>query len=138
MPPGFEGLEAGGDVDAIAVEVAVLHDHIAKVEADPKREAPVLCYGFVTLGHAALDIDCASDRGDRARELGEETVAGCLDDAAGMLGDGGIDQLAPVRCQRGQGAVLVGAHEPAVVGDVGRQDDTEPPHVSFCCHVRVP
>ncbi len=29
--------QARGDVDAIAVEVAVLYDHVTKVEADPKR-----------------------------------------------------------------------------------------------------
>jgi hypothetical protein len=37
-------------------------------------------------------------------------------------GDGGVDTLAPVRLQRGQRADLVSAHEPAVTGDIGRQD----------------
>ena len=77
---------------------------------------------MVARGHAALDVDRAPDRVDHAGELDEEAVAGGLDDPAGVRGDGGIDQLAPVRLQRGQGAVLVGAHEPAVAGDVGRQD----------------
>ena len=133
-----QGLETGGYVDAIAVEVAVLHDHVAKVEADPKHQSPVLWYGVVALGHTALDIDRAPDRVDHTGELDEQVVAGRLDDSAGVLGYGGIDQLAEVRRQHGQGAVLVGAHEPAVAGDVGRKDRAEPPRVGFRCHARVP
>jgi hypothetical protein len=51
-------------------------------------------------------------------------------------GDGGIDQLAPVRRQRSQRAALVDAHQPAEAGNVGHQDDAEPPNVPLRRHVR--
>ena len=47
-------------------------------------------------------------------------VAGALDDAAVMHGDGGIDQIAAERPQPRQSAILVRAGEPAVADHVGR------------------
>ena len=48
----------------------------------------------VALDHAVLHLDRASHRVDHAAKLDEETVAGALDDAPVMRGDGGIDQIA--------------------------------------------
>ncbi len=52
-------------------------------------------------------------------------VAGALDDAPVMRGDGGIDQIATQAPQPRQGAILVRAGEPAVADNVGDQDCSE-------------
>ena len=49
-------------------------------------------------------------------------VAGALDDAPVMRGDGGIDQIAAQPPQPRQGAILVRSREPAVADHIGDQD----------------
>ena len=46
---------------------------------------------------AVLDFDGAAHRVDHAAELDDAAVAGALDDASVMDGDGGIDQIAAER-----------------------------------------
>ena len=81
----------------------------------------------VALGHFALHLDRAAHRVDDAGELDEQPVAGGLDDAAAVLVDLGVDQLAPNRLQRRERAFLVRAHQPRIAGDIGRQDRRQPP-----------
>ena len=76
----------------------------------------------VALDHRVLHFDRAAHRVDDAAELDERPVAGALDDAPVMHGDGGIDQIAAQRPQPRQDAILVRAGEPAVADDVGDQD----------------
>ncbi len=52
----------------------------------------------------------------------EAAVAGTLDAAAVMGGDGGIDQIAPKPLQLRERPVLVGAGETAVADHVGDQN----------------
>ena len=42
-----ESLEAGGDVDAIAEDVAAIDDHVAEIDTDPELETPVRRDGVV-------------------------------------------------------------------------------------------
>jgi hypothetical protein len=44
-----------------------------------------------------------------------------------VLGDLGVDQVAPMGSQPGQRAGLVLAHQPRVAGDIGSKDSREPP-----------
>ena len=60
--------------------------------------------------HAPLHFDRATHSVDDARELDEQAVAGRLDDATLVLGDLRVDQLTPVRLERGERAALVVAH----------------------------
>ena len=78
-------------------------------------------------GHLALDLDGAAHRIDDADELGQQAVAGGLDDASAVLGDLGIDEFAAMCLQSGKGALLVGTHQPAVAGDIDGQDGRQPP-----------
>ena len=70
--------------------------------------------------------DGAGDRLDDARELDQDAVAGGLDDAALVLGDVRIDQVAAMRLEPRQGAGFVLAHQPAVAGDIGGENGREP------------
>ena len=63
---------------------------------------------------------------DRARELGQEPVADCLDDPAAMPGDGRIDRGIHQVLEARVGKFLVLMHEARVTSDIGTQYDSEP------------
>ena len=79
----------------------------------------------VALGHGLLDRDRALDRIHDAGELGEDAVAGRVDDAAAVLADHRQDDRL-VRLEVADGRVFVSAHERAVAGDVGGEDGGQP------------
>ena len=51
-----------------------------------------------------------------------DAVAGALDDAPVMRGDGGVDEIAAQPPEARQGSVLVGSGKPRIADDVGHQD----------------
>ena len=81
MPPGSARPRGARHVHAIAVDVALLEDYVADVDADAELDSP-------SSGSAASRsampfwIATAHDRIDRARELDQRAVAGELDHAA--------------------------------------------------------
>ena len=103
-----------------------LDDDVAQVDADAEFDARLVGRAAVAVGHAGLDGDGAAHRLDGAGEIDQQAVAGALDDAAAVGGDMRLDQLAEMALQALQRAFLVAAHQPAVAGDVGRQDGGEP------------
>ena len=118
-----DALEPRGDIDAVAHQVAVgLLDHVAEMDADAELDAAVVRHAGVALDHAVLHLDRAAHRVDHAAELDQRAVAGALDDAAVMDGDGRVDQVAAQRPQPRERALLVRAGEPAVADHVGGQD----------------
>ena len=76
----------------------------------------------VALDHAVLHLDGAAHGVDHAAELDQAAVAGALDDAPVVGVDRRIDQVAAQAPQPRQGAILVGAGEPAVADDIRDQD----------------
>ena len=78
-------LQSHGDVDALAVDIAVLEDDVAEIDADPQIE-PALGGNIVgRVGEVALRLDGAFDSVDDAVEGDQRPVAGGLDDAAAAL-----------------------------------------------------
>src|SRR6516225_402695 len=114
--------EPGGDVDAVAENVAILDDDVADIDAHAKFDVPLCRCRGVTGEHLPLHLDRTAHRIDDAGELGEEAVAGRLDDATPMLGDFGIAQFTANRSQRRERALFVLAHQPRIAGDIDRQN----------------
>ena len=81
----------------------------------------------VALDHRGLYFNRAAHGVDHAAELDDDAVAGALDDASVMHGDGRVDQVAAKRPKPRQHAVFVRPCEPAVAGDVGDQNRCEFP-----------
>ena len=107
--PGFATLALAPDIDAVAHQVAIaLLDHVAQMDADAELDATLRRKTRVALDHAILHLDCAANGIDDASELYEDAVTRPLDDAAGMHGDGGIDQIASQRSEAGKCPLLVG------------------------------
>src|SRR5262245_49273621 len=120
-------LDPGSDIDSIAVNVAFVGDNVADVDADTKGDLPVFGNVDVALGHRALDFHGATHGIDRACKFDQCPVARGLDDTAAMFGDFGIDKFAPARLERSKSAFFVDAHQPAVAGDIGCEDGSQPP-----------
>ena len=123
-----DAFQPRGDIDAVAHEIAVaLLDDVAQMHADAEFDAAIRRHARVALDHRVLNFDRAPHRIDDAAELDERAVAGALDDAPVMHGDGRIDEVAAQRAQPRERAILVGAGQPAEADDVGGQDRRELP-----------
>ena len=109
MAPGSETpSRSRGDIDAVAHQIAVAFlDNVAKMNADAKFDATFGRQARVAFDHGVLDFDGAAHGVDNAAELDERPVAGALNDAPIVHGDGGIDQIATQRAQPGQGSIFV-------------------------------
>ena len=118
-----DALEPGGDIDAVAHEVAVaLLDYVAEMNADAEFDAPLRRQAAVALGHAVLHFDRAAHRVDYAAELDDEPVAGAFEYASVVDFDRRIDEIAAQRPKPRERALFVGAGEAAVADDVGGED----------------
>src|SRR5262249_17733177 len=126
-PAGLgEALEPRRHVHAVAVDVVALGDDVPDIDPDAKRDALFRSRLALATGDHALDLDGRAQRVDHAGELRQQPVAGGLDDAPPVLGDLGIDELAPQRPQPGKRALLVRAHQAAVAGHIRGKDCREP------------
>ena len=92
------------------------------MNADAEFDATLRGYAGVALDEAVLHLDCAAHGVDHAAEFDEAAVAGALDDAAVMGGDGGVDQIAAQAPEARERAVLVRAGEPGIADHIGDQD----------------
>src|SRR5713226_4668991 len=115
-----ETLEAGGDVDAVTVDLLAIHHHVAEVHADAEFH-PALGWQRSVLGlERGLDLDGALHGIHDAGELRQYAITGGVDEAAAMLLDQRIDQLAVGR-ESAQRRLLVLPHEAAVAKDIGAE-----------------
>ena len=92
------------------------------MNSDPELYSALGGHAGVAFDHCVLNFHRAAHGVEDATELDESAVAGALDDAAVMHGDGRIDQVASERPQSRQCAILIGASQPAVSDHVRRQD----------------
>jgi hypothetical protein len=83
--------------------------------------------GGVAPHHALLDDDGAAHCFDGTVERDEGAVAGILDQAAVVLRDRRVDQLAADTLEPRESAFLVDAHQPAVAADIGGKHGREAP-----------
>ena len=103
------------------------------MDADAEFDATLGRQAGVAFDHAVLHFDGAAHGIDDAAKLDEDAVAGALDHAAMMHGDGRIDQVAAQRPEPRQSAILVGAGEPAVADHIRRQYRREFPGLGHDC-----
>src|SRR5262249_13951001 len=68
-------LEASGDVDSVAVEIAAFDDDVAYIDPDAQFNSTIGRQVRIGRGHLLLQVDGASDRVDSARELHQYAVA---------------------------------------------------------------
>jgi hypothetical protein len=103
------------------------------VNADAQFNPPARRDIEVGAGHGELDIDGAARRIDRAGKFSQHSVAGGPDDPATMFDNLRIEQIHPIILELFDRSFLVQPHQPAVSGDIGRQD----PLIAFGPAVRL-
>ena len=113
------------DIDAVAVNITPVPDDVAEVDPHTELDAPRLGDVSVSLGHRLLHLDRAAHRIDDAGELDQEPVAGGFDDAASVLLDLRIAQLAADRLQCGERAFLIHTHQARITRHIGGEDRGE-------------
>src|SRR5262249_27379823 len=109
---------------------------VAQIDPDAKPDVPVLGNPGIALLHAALYLDGAARRIEDAAELDQEAVAHHLEDAAVMLGDRWIEELAAVLLQGTHRPLLIGLHQPAVAHHIGCQYGGKPTLNALFAHAR--
>ena len=97
------------------------------MNADAEFDAALGGHAGVAVDEAALHFDRAAHRVDHAAEFDEAAVAGALENAPVVHGDGRVDQVAAQRPEPRKRPILVGAGEPAVADYVRDQDRCDLP-----------
>jgi hypothetical protein len=115
-------LQPCGDVDAVAINVAAVGDHVAEIDPDPEPDPAVLGYPGLAVDHCPLQFHGTAHRVDDAREFRQHAIASILDDAAGMLADLRVEELAAMRLEALVRALLVRAHQPRIARHIGSED----------------
>jgi hypothetical protein len=118
-------IQPRGDIDAVAVDVIAIDNHVAEIDADAEDDALILGDTRIAVDHRPLDFGRAADCVDDARKFHQHAVAGGFDDASVMLSDFRIDELAAMGLQALERAVLVGAHQPRIARHIGGQNRGE-------------
>jgi hypothetical protein len=118
-------LQAHRDVDAVAIDVAAVGDHVAEIDPDAKAQAALLGEIQITVDHRALDLAGTAHRVDDAGEFCQHAVAGGLDDPAVMLADLRINEFEEMRLEPFVRALLVHAHQARIAHHIGREDRGE-------------
>jgi hypothetical protein len=116
-----EGFQSGGDVDAVAEQIVAVDHDIANMDADAVLHRLVGRTTGILGSNRPLHRHGALHGIDRAGEVGDDAVAGGVEDAAPMRRDQLIDDGA-ASLQPGERADLVTRHQPAVAGNVGGKD----------------
>jgi hypothetical protein len=115
-------LQPHRDVDAVAVNVAAVGDHVAEIEPDAKPQPALFGEIEIAVGHGALDLGGTAHRIDDTLKFRKHTVAGGLDDPSAVLADLRIDPFDEMRLEALVGAFLIGAHQARIAHHIGGED----------------
>ena len=116
-----KALEARGDVDAVAEQIAVALDHVADGDADAEGHLPARRIGHVAGAQAFLDVDRAAHGFDRAGKFGEHGIARGVENPAAGFGDEIVGDRTVGR-QTPQRLLFVLGNQSAVAGNIGRKN----------------
>ena len=118
-------LEADRDVHAGSVQVIVLADHIAQIDADAELHLLLLRNRSIALRNLVLDLDGAADRLDDAGELGDDAVPRAAEDVTVMRGDRLLHHGA-VHAQSGCGGLFIKFGMAAIPLHIGSENRGKP------------
>jgi hypothetical protein len=117
-----QSLKPGRDVDAVAVNIVGVRDHVADIDPDAKAQAALLGHIQIAVGHRALNFGRTTHRVDDAGEFRQHAVTGGLDDPTAMLADLRIDHLAQMRLEAFVRSFLIDAHQARIAHHIGGED----------------
>ena len=117
--PGLgQRFEPRGDIDAVAIDILLLENHLTDMDADPEAQEIMVREPFLHLHRAVNRI------GD-AGEFDQPAISHALDDLAAMVGDGGFEQV-PAHCpERRKRAGLIRAHQAGIIHHIGGENGAQ-------------
>ncbi len=125
-PTGLgERLQPRRDIDAVAVNVVLVDDDVAEVDANANMNRG-LAFGQYAGRDRVLDSNRAFDRVDDARKFDQRPIADQFDDAPVMSGDLWIEETFAELLERRERAGLIGGHQTRIADDVSRQNGRQP------------
>ena len=111
-----------GNVHSVAEHVRPVAEHVARVDADPEREALLGRERVHAASHALLKRERELDRFDGAGELAQEAVTDRLDEATAKCCEQRSDHGLLDGLDQPKGADLVRLHQAAVADHIRRHD----------------
>src|SRR5437763_13497276 len=108
------------------MDIAILDDDVAQIDANPKYNPLFFGYAGIALCHAALHRHRTGDGLYNACEFDQYAVAGRLNDPALVLADFWLDEFAAMGSKPRESAGFVLAHHAAVAGDIGGENGRKP------------
>ena len=123
MPPGLRQLlKPGRDIDALAIAVLALDDHLAEIDPDPDLDPLILGNGGVAFRQPALQRHGAFHGVHDAAEFGQQPVAHQLEDVAVVAGNLGLEQFLASGTKALERAGLVALHQGGIAHDIGSEN----------------
>jgi hypothetical protein len=116
-----ERLQASGNVDPVAEQVGAVDHNVADMHADAEAHRLVPSAAGAFGCDSVLRRHRARDGVNRAGEIGDHAVARRVEDPAAVGCDQPVDD-GPTGLESGKRADFVLRHQPAVAGNVGRED----------------
>src|SRR5262249_53580931 len=113
-------------------------NNVAGVDAHTEFDPLLLGQAVVTLAHRPLDLDGPAHRRYHAGKFYQQPVADDPYDPAAVLRYFGIDDFASIHFECGVSTLLISAHQPAVAGNIGREDGGQTPFDVRLGHSIVP
>jgi hypothetical protein len=113
-------LDPSGDVDTVAVEPAVLDEHVAEIDADANLHATVCRQLGIVDAQAALDLDRTPDGRGHGGECRQQAIPGDVDQSPSM----GHDEIANdvlIGGQPSSGLLDIVGDQATVPADVGME-----------------
>ena len=108
------------------MDVVLLDDHVAEVDADPESYPTIVRKAHIPPSHRRLDGKRVAHRIHRASELDQDPVAHGLDDAPAVGCDPWADQLGVQAPETNTRSFLVSLYQTTVTDHVGGQDSCAP------------
>jgi len=111
-------LQTGAQIDAVAVDLAPILNHVTQIDADADGDPLIGCDIDITVGQRSLDCGSGIDRQHHAGEGRQHGITGITQHCAAGLADLCSDVIKHGH-DTAMGTNLVGTRQPAVTGDIG-------------------
>jgi hypothetical protein len=118
-------LQPRGHIHAIAIDIALLDDHVTQVYPDAKSEPPILRLPDVIPCYLRLKVQSTFRRFYSARKLSKKAIACTLHDASAVFSYGGLNHARHKRYEPGVRPFFVRVHQPRIAGYVSGENGSE-------------
>jgi hypothetical protein len=128
-------MDAGSDIDSIALQESVFRDHIVDIDADAKMYCePITAARRTVL--SALDVSRPSHRVNCTRKLDQHAIAGEIDQPSIVSKHVRFHDLCPQRLPTAYGLNIIKSHQMGKARDVSEGDSNKSPFEGRRCDRR--